>query len=526
MFILKDFQSRLPIVLFLMTLIIVPLTGCATIKSVDLEESEKRLGIGGSNKQQYHHLLENPYAVGLNSSGFIIGIEKAYRKKIVPERPDKSTVKNFYDEKRLKSWKDAAAQTKDTPAQIKAKDSHLKRIMNGPKSMFVSHILEYSVPVNAVGVNAVGVVTSPVYLGYDGSGFLQDLQDENKLPCPIDSTKKKGNEYENGWDALDCLSNILEKRLTNAKQPFTHLIIMSMGWNYNQEEAVNAYNTLIGNISASARAKDKDNEGDTTGKESFRPLVIGLTWPSVWGGKYYSNPANTVFHIASYPNKADDADEIGYGIANYLVNDIVPRLMEKRSDSLTTVLIGHSMGARLLSRAYHSEELLKSDAPENKKVLSVNLLGAFSARRYDSKQTTEGGPYSNFAMNEGETMIEGKTILIWSENDKLNPLARIITGAVHVGGKPGYKELQRQNNSENKGKIDFSVVKTGDYESFHETNDEIYWRGTCVDDKPNNNLLVIDAKPFVDSHSDIWDSQMGTFLWEAMECFNFTKKEQ
>ncbi|EOV8180916.1 hypothetical protein ACOIQQ_005466, partial [Raoultella planticola] len=35
----------------------------------------------------------------------------------------------------------------------------------------------------------------------------------------------------------------------------------------------------------------------------FRPLVIGITWPSYW--------STGLVNVVSYPNKANDADELG-----------------------------------------------------------------------------------------------------------------------------------------------------------------------------------------------------------------------
>ncbi len=488
-------------------LISLVLIGCQISPENALAAEEERLATGG-DLSKYHYLVREPYSVGLSHEGFIIGIEKSPKEKIGYEFPD-------IDVTRFRKW-----DTRDDPQggqYIEARNAHFRRVTSDRKSVFVSHILKY-------GFDRQGTVrfaVCPLYSVYKANGFA----DQSGRPgCPANGQTETSKTtdakpyYEDGWSALNRLYDAIKARLDQARPAYTHILVASMGWNNDQVESVRRYNALLGNIIAQARL-----EGTPEG-QYFNPLVIGLTWPSVWGGDSFFNTINLVTHVVSYPNKADDADEIGYTIANYLVNNIVYRL--KSEYKLKIVLIAHSLGARILSRAMFSAHLLKGgpnptgDATD----LFIGLQGAFSVRRF-KKDHRLPFPLSLFRKGEGSPYLiydklDGRVVLTWSEADAANPVAQWVTGAAHAGGKAGYEESREMGDVFDHLVWDKNVQNKNDLLRQNITEKA---PATCGKLKESKKVLMIDANKIVHDHNDILDSEMGRLIWKNIACFTYPK---
>ena len=462
------------------------LMGCAAPGENILAADEARLATGG-DLAKYHDLVREPYSLGLNHEGFIIGIEKT------PKGLIGYPFGRAYDNRRFKLWQGSADDQ-----YLAARNEHFKRVTADPKTVFVSHILEY-------GFDAKGTVrfdVRPLYTAYRPNGFAGP---RSATPCGTETGEKKA--YRNSWKALDCLQVAVDAKLAAAKdaKKYTHLIVASMGWNNNQVESVRRYNALAGNLIAQARL-DGTAEG-----QIFNPLIIGLTWPSVWGGDSFFNTVNLFAHLISYPNKADDADEIGYTIANYLVNKIVGEL--KENYRLKIVLIGHSFGARIISRARFSAHLL-NDPPRaagEATDLMLNLQGAYSVRRYKENHRLPF-PASLFRKGEGSPYLihktlPGKNVLTWSVGDAANPLAQFVTGAAHAGGEAGYEESLEMTES-------FNQLEWGD---------ETDIGPDCATYRGDKKILMVNANNFVKDHNDFLDKEMGDFIWQTISCFTYPR---
>ena len=80
--------------------------------------------------------------------------------------------------------------------------------------------------------------------------------------------------YESSVKGLDELFEDLSHQLkssSDAGQPYSHILVMSMGWNNDQVESVRRFNRILDNLEKAA--------GNS---ESFKPVVIVFTWPSAW----------------------------------------------------------------------------------------------------------------------------------------------------------------------------------------------------------------------------------------------------
>ncbi|EXJ10242.1 alpha/beta hydrolase [Nitrincola nitratireducens] len=291
--------------------------------------------------------------------------------------------------------------------------------------------------------------------------------------------------YNASYDALDSFRRSLIDRLTEKKdKPYSHIIVMSMGWNNDQVESVWRYNQILTQLRAIA-AENQD--------QNYHPLVIGFTWPSAWHTISDSSIRKTLGHVMSYGNKANDADELGYTLVNLVLNRHIPDAIDTAAlpQRPKVVVIAHSFGARLMSRAVFSQPHLKSeDKPAVGVDLFLGLQGAFSANRFVLNAGREGAPYAEFSN------LPTKFVLTTSENDSANPIAHYITGASHVGGKAG---LRTANNHPD-------IFEVRDWARHNES------RILLRQDK----VLIIDAKSIVvnpDAHNDILDREMAELLW-------------
>lgn len=445
-----------------------------------LRGAERRLGVEGENQHDYHRIVEDPIGLGLKFPGYLIGFEKAPRESIgAPVKPAQDgMLRHQADDVGL----DGVTE-KMRERHIKKRQKKLDKLANDGKSMFISHIAAYETS----GIQDGGISTRFVYNIYSGliNSFDLNLRLED---CPV--VWEAHYAYQNSYLALRCLENDIgeaSKAAEEEKIPFTHVIVMSMGWNTPQEESIRNFNSLMGNLNLAA--------GQQRG--NFRPLFIGITWPSKWRRR---GPL-------SYINKANDADEIGFGFANRLLNDHLAKLKEKYD--LKVVLIGHSFGARVISRAAYSGRYLEFDGKPVPPALNPDLMiaiqGAFSMNRFlkEREKGKEGAPYAHF------DSVVGRTVLTWSIHDTANPTANWFTGANHVGGGSGHDRAK-------------AYCDLFDFHKYRDCDERL--------ETPLNSskILYLDVSEIVryqtygkggNAHSDIYTPEMGRLLWKLIQSY-------
>ncbi len=293
--------------------------------------------------------------------------------------------------------------------------------------------------------------------------------------------KKVKLSYERGFEELGLLRERLRERLADAEPAYTHVLVMSMGWNNDQHESIRRFNVIVENLKGSARGAGA----------RFRPLVIGLTWPSVWSGNAGTAPARLAGHLFSYSNKANDADEAGYTIANWLLHRTVAGAVAEVEQKPRVVVIGHSFGARLLSRAVYSREHLHPDYPPGRAVdLFFGLQGAFSVTRF-APGGTEGGPYAD--VPDTPTRV----VLVSSTHDEANPWA---FWSPHAGGVFGLRAAR------NRPQVFETITwPPGQPPAAFPTGDRV---------------LMINGSRIVRHHNDLLDAEMADLMWSYFELLN------
>jgi len=256
------------------------LTSCSS--SYFLKEREAEFGTKGQKMWVFHRLSDRDKGTSLAFPGYIIGIEKAYRKRIgAPSR------QSIHKQNGLEKFDYNQENTWDSMPKAK------RKVLDDQKPMFISSIHKFhhqDKPINRIDIKTI-------YDSYDTS-FL----------------KKSTDAYKQSFTALNDFKTELASNVS--KNNITHVFLFSMGWNSDQQEAIRNFNSMFLKIINKANASKKE----------FRPLFIGITWPSKWNDGY-SN-------IFSFFNKTNDADEVGMTWANYLLNKII--LSKKNNNSLLT----------------------------------------------------------------------------------------------------------------------------------------------------------------------------------------------
>jgi hypothetical protein len=460
-------QSRNLIFRLLSLTLIISITlliGCGN--SPKLSKKEKAYGTHKEKYAIFHRIAEVDRGLGLKYPGFLVGIEKGYRENIDPN--------NTYDiVDQLK---------KDTTSEKNYK--RVKGILGDRKLTFVSHMVQYHLK---SGING-----NP----YNGIPYIE----ESILYNAYEKDFNSSNAYANSNTALDKL----EEQITEIKdsEQYTHIFLYCMGWNTDQQESLRNYNSLLGLIIE-----------NYNGKKPFKPLFVGISWPSLWKWKFFKYTGI----ISSYFTKADDADEVGLIWGNRILREILIPLKKERNIPL--ILIGHSLGARVLTRALFSSPLVPTKSTDDIKRSDVDIVigleGAFSVRRFIYDKGIEGYPYERFQE------YARKFVFTWSKYDSANSTP-IIYGTRYIGGKPGYKYTKKFGNSFDHFTIKTDGTDNNDNRNFAGVLDVIKWKQSFG---ISSKISIVDASELIyyrsyfkggNAHNDIYTPGIAKFIWDCI----------
>jgi Alpha/beta hydrolase of unknown function (DUF900) len=153
-------------------------------------------------------------------------------------------------------------------------------------------------------------------------------------------------DAKSGSDYREVLYTSLGHRLKTNAEGFSHIFVMIMGWNTDQQEAIKNYNELTNNLRVASQSDGRP----------FNPLVIGITWPSMWlVGDWVAFPG-AIVRGASFPIKKDQADRVGQQFVYDILTSIILPIRAQQDTKLPNILIGHSFGARALAAMFHDQD--------------------------------------------------------------------------------------------------------------------------------------------------------------------------
>ncbi|MBV4360510.1 hypothetical protein [Pinibacter aurantiacus] len=403
----------------------------------------ERLGTQTVNARIYHQLLLDGSPCTFKHDAFIICFEKAYRNKLqkVNGQEKEFSVTDQYTIFDL----DTNLAILDKKGLQDTKDL-VKRTLDDPKPIVMTHWIETSEKGYAIRYNAYDHLTNASY----------------------DLPERANTEYES-------IGELIKDKID--KKEYTHLIIACTGWNNYQDNSLETYHRWLSYIQ---NAANEDKRGD-----SFKPFFIGITWASRW-------PAPAI----SFFNKANDADELGMThICTLLWKYILPKL----KNTIPVITIGHSFGARIMSRANHSRFMHTGWDTTTHVDLAIEFQGAYSISRFCEKKGNNGGMYT-------VDIPVKKHFMTCSRYD--HAVKQAIYTKSYIG------------DNKSIGRLEDNKTASLFFE-FNET-DSTGQLAHPVQDKPKvlvnaENIIFRISSFLAGAHGDVSNHETGRFMWELIK---------
>lgn len=442
---------------------------------------------------------------------------------------------NFPRSTIIQDYENAGTQYDDNYGTLKT-DSRFHKLVLKPRF--------YALPFNGYLIGIEGKKEKDLFVSHigrfqqSGSGdgnwttcFIHNVYFRRHLDCEDYSDRKEPQDpksSEIGFQPIEYLKKELRtviKDSAGAGRPVTHIIVFSTGFNTPQLESLANYTDLYLKLVKAARDDHLSKSGFILSKlfnllepqqvNGFNPLFIGISWNSYSTRDTTTRPGmvagffNKPSELIDYVNAASRADMIGKELAASLLKEVLLPMRTDRGPRI--VLIGHSLGARILSRAAYNVELNEDD--QGKKIdLLVGLQGAFRFKRYISPTKGDRNYYEN------HKKFVDTAIYTTSENDDILNLMAIevkkklsLTSPwIYIGSKLAWKTAKDGHDDR------FAFAKLDSQGSI---KDKRY----CKSDLPvlvNADKIITHIIPGTDpdggAHSDIYKKEIGRFLWEAI----------
>ncbi|MGC4038438.1 MAG: hypothetical protein QM764_20915 [Chitinophagaceae bacterium] len=319
-----------------------------------------------------------------------------------------------------------------------------KSTINDPKPMILTHWIE---------TNATGHI-----IRYNAYETIKDTDYDLPAATPV--------QYK-------IVAEHARQKLTDGN--YTHVIIACSGWNNYQDDSADLYENWTQFTKSAA-------EGSGT---TFNPFLIGFTWASRW-----------IIPGISIWDKANDADELGMTHVNRLIwKFLLPALSDL---DIPVITIGHSFGARVLSRAIHSRFLQKNVDLSTTIDKAIDFQGAYPYTRFCAKKGFNGGLYT-------VDIPVKKHFMTYSEFDY---------AVKHAFWSLGYvaddkSEPALRNDAVAKNNFEFTAI-----------NDA----GKFTADPGAKQKVLVDAKAIIKTlkkgagaHNDVRDKEAGQLIWEIIK---------
>lgn len=342
-----------------------------------------------------------------------------------------------------------------------------QRLFGDPRSTAITHALRVG-RLGATGGAASACFVYNVYASGDGPGWCLRR---------FVGTTDAAHWTREGWRMLPVLRD--ELRAAAEAEGATHIVLLSTGWNTDQYESLLDYEAWMRRWSEAMPA-------------GFRPLFVGVSWESSWSSGFWSH-----LPFASWSTKGNDADEIGFGWANALLNSVLEPVARERGAAL--VAIGHSFGSRVVLGAHFARDVLGGtnvDGPRAAPLL-IGLQAAFPIGRFG---VDDGIERTYIASRRGSATV----VITSSMYDKAT---RSAPGTAYIGGPVALDRVRAEP-----ARYAEAIVLAETDSNGRPAAAPLVDRTTLYDASPfvNRQLRGTDSG----AHSDVYTSMMGRFLAE------------
>jgi len=345
---------------------------CGSPLPTVLDNAEERLDIKENwlktDHRKFHHILHYPRGTALHFPGYIVGIEKA----------DQDEVRGPKHHPELLNGSD-----EDDGAEVR------RKISRDPKTHVITHVVSYGrndeqvkdyavfgdrikscVVYSAIPPDGENGTVKADYLnattpppGKDGAhGIFEYCETKDD---PEKQTGEASGPFEDSWRGVAGLRKGLEQDLKDGlkenpesikeRRGYSHILVFVMGWNTVQAEAVRNFNSMIGHLLDEVEARRMATKCNGKAEDiqavcRFKPLFVGVTWPSDWEISPMLPVGPAFVRSISFPNKASDAKEVGMMWLRALLEKAVlparASVYEDDADQPRLMVVGHSFGAR------------------------------------------------------------------------------------------------------------------------------------------------------------------------------------
>lgn len=410
-----------------------------------------------TDKQDVFHQYAVP-KININKSydGVILAFEKIPGRKIASSEFNLQSEENIYNIDFRNYWTTKYDASGKKIKRYKQIAKWNKTILKDPKSIVLTHWLNYS--------NGQYNADYNIY----NDNYANDT-------CY--------NLYSNTKTQLDEVKKLLAEKIS--KGNYTHVLFMCTGWNNHQFESLARYEGWLQAISNAAKANG----------QAFRPFFIGVTWPAYWFNNY------TDKSMVDLPNKANDADELGLTHINYFLWQCL--LPVTNQHKVPLVLIGHSFGARMLTRASHSSFYFKNMPDTTHKIdLMIAFQGAYALDRH-LLQSTRHGIFKKRTTGAGLYREAKPWKYFAATTSRHDGAFQTLNGSklgYYTGGAKAFTFIEK-----NPDKSDFAPTVVNP-------------NGTIdIANNTQSNMLILNADNIiVKGHGDVTNENCGRLIWQLM----------
>jgi hypothetical protein len=443
-----------------------------------LQVSELQLHTESSVSEKLHTVIQYPAEVDLGFPGYIVGIEKSPVSVIAAKR-EVNTV--------LIPGSDHTAED-------------FKGAILDQKVMFISHVVKNF----GRSDNRENCALYNAYYrkgNYPHSIDFCEGVDVNEVNPRL--------AFTSSWGAIDKLKENIDDDIKKKGKNggYSHVLMISLGWHTPQEKALRNMRSILSSLKKAG------------GKE-FRPLVIGVTWPSFWESSFF----DPVAKLSSLLNKMNDADEVGFS----WMGAVLAKSMGEVPNKIPLVVIGHSFGARATGVAACLGPAI-TDTPDKKIQgrevdMLIGLSGAYSINRFLEGQFTPKMKFPDHCKNNVK-----KIILTASVHD--TAVSKSL-GIPYTGKKSTFDKFCETKDNEVTDKnelIKCAVVEPSVDSTTENSYGDTYRKGMYKDvfkEIGDKKIVLFNADSLVKyaaydsgggAHNDIYRKEMGEFLWESFK---------